>query len=109
MDHNIFFSLVNTVPTISTVIIYHPLLKASNADELHEAIKSRPALAKAVARKSNRSYLRVCLYFCTSLMAYMFVAVRENADMNFAAFTLFVLFLVSLSRVWMLRMMLGKP
>ncbi|MFZ6746132.1 hypothetical protein ACO0LC_23135 [Undibacterium sp. JH2W] len=109
MDHNIFFSLVNAILTIFTVVIYHPLLKASSADELHDAIKSRPMLAKAVARKSNRSYLRVCLYFCISLITYMFIAVREDVNMDFAAFTLFVLFLVSLSRVWMLRMMLGKP
>lgn len=109
MDHNIFFSLVNAVLTIFAVVIYHPLLKASSADELHDTIKSRPMLAKAVAHKSNRSYFRVCLYFCVSLIVYMFIAVRKNVDMDFAAFTLSVLFLVSLSRVWMLRMMLGKP
>ncbi|BBB66560.1 hypothetical protein UNDYM_2307 [Undibacterium sp. YM2] len=109
MDHNIFFTIFNAVLTLATVILYRPLLKASSAEALHEAIKSRPALARAVARKSNRSYIRVCLYFCISLVAYMFIAVRENVDMYFAAFTLLVLFLISLSRVWMLRMMLGKP
>ncbi|MFZ6745974.1 hypothetical protein ACO0LC_22340 [Undibacterium sp. JH2W] len=109
MDHNIFFSIVNAVLTLATIILYHPLLKASSAEALHEAIKSRPVLARALARKSNRSYLRVCLYFFISLITYMFLAVHGNADMDFAAFSLFVLFLVSLSRVWMLRMMLGKP
>lgn len=109
MDHNIFFSLINAVFTIFAVFTYYPLLKASNVYELHQAINSRPALAKAVARKGNRSYFRVYLYFCISLIAYAFIAVRENVDMGFAAFTLFVLFLVSLSRVWMLRIMLGKP
>ncbi len=109
MDHNVFFSFLNAALTIFTVVIYHPLLIASSTDELHEAIKSRPILAKAVTRKSNRSYIRVCLYFCIFLIVYMLIAVRENADMDFAAFTLFVWFLVSLSRVWMLRMMLGKP
>lgn len=109
MDHNVFFSLVNAILTIFAMALYYPLLKASNAADLHEAIKSRPALAKAVTRKSNRSYLRVCLYFFVSLIVYMFLAVHDNVDMDFAAITLFVLFLVSLSRVWMLRMMLGKP
>ncbi|MFZ6876245.1 hypothetical protein ACO0LF_29630 [Undibacterium sp. Di27W] len=109
MDHNLFFSLVNAILTIFAMTLYYPLLKASNAADLHEAIKSRPALVKAVARKRNRSYLRVCLYFFISLITYMFLAVHDNVDMDFAVFTLLVLFLVSLSRVWMLRMMLGKP
>ncbi len=108
MDHNLFFSIVNAILTIFAMTLYYPLLKASNAADLHEAIKSRPALAKAVARKSNRSYFRVCLYFFLSLPAYMTIAVFKYVNMDFAAFTLFVWLLVSLSRVWMLRMMLGK-
>ncbi len=109
MDHNLFFSLVNTVLTLFTMVLYYPLLKASDATDLYEAIKSRPLLAKAVTRKSNRSYLRVCMYFFISLITYMFIAIHDNVDMSFAVFTLFVLFLLPLSRVWMLRMMLGKP
>ncbi|MFZ6758128.1 hypothetical protein ACO0K9_13040 [Undibacterium sp. Ji50W] len=108
MDHNIFFSIVNAILTLATIILYYPLLKASSAEALHEAIKTRPALARAVARKSNRSYLRVCLYFFLSLPAYMAIAVFEYVNMDFAAFTLLVWFLVSLSRIWMLRMMLSK-
>ncbi|MFZ6770774.1 hypothetical protein ACO0LM_27270, partial [Undibacterium sp. Di26W] len=38
----------------------------------------------------------------------MFIAVLENVDMDFAAFTLIILFLVSLSRVWMLRTLHGR-
>lgn len=109
MDHNIFFSIVNAVLTLATIILYHPLLNASSAEALHEAIKSRPVLKRAAARKSNRSYFRVCLYFFLSLPAYMAIAVGEHVNMDFAAFMLFVWFLVSLSRVWMLRTMLGKP
>ncbi|MFZ6755976.1 hypothetical protein ACO0K9_02060 [Undibacterium sp. Ji50W] len=109
MDHNIFFSIINATLTLATIILYHPLLNASSAEALHEVIKSRPVLARAVARESNRSYFRVCLYFFLSLPAYMAIAVGEYVNMDFAAFTLFVWFLVSLSRVWMLRMMLGKP
>ncbi|MFZ3001610.1 MAG: hypothetical protein WA071_14885 [Undibacterium umbellatum] len=109
MDHNIFFSLINAVLTIAAVILYHPLLKASSSEALQEVIKSRPVLARAVARKSNRSYFRVCLYFFLSIPAYMTIAVFEYVNMDFAALVLFVWFLVSLSRVWKLRLLLGKP
>lgn len=110
MDQNIAFTLLNTIVVTLTIVVFYPVFKAMNTEDLNEALKTRSVLAKAVASKSSRSYIRSCIYFFISLVAYVVIAIGNDVevDMDLAASSLLILFAITVARVWGLRKLLGQ-
>ncbi len=111
MTANIFFTLLNFCIAICSVILFTPAFMSNRLIDLEISLKTRPLLAKAVALPSSRSYPRTCIYFLVSLIAYVYIAFRDDmeTDLDEALFSLYVLFLISIARVWKLQQLLGKP
>lgn len=111
MDQNIFFTLLNTIFAAITLSMFYPLYKATSANDLNEALQTRPALAKAVTRTGSRSYVRTSLYFAVSIVGYGMIALGgdDEVDMDYATLSLAVLFVISIAKVWKLRKLLGTP
>lgn len=111
MDHNTFFTLFNSIVAALTIAVFYPVFKAKNVAGLNQALNTRPVLAKAIARKGSRSYLRSGLFFAISFVAYGVIAIGSEVevDMDLATLSLFILFAITLARVWKLRTLLGNP
>ncbi|NMM38587.1 MAG: hypothetical protein HHJ09_14005 [Glaciimonas sp.] len=110
MDHNIFFMLFNAIIATLVIVMFYPVFKAKHVQDLHEALKTRPVLAKTIARKNARSYLRSSIYFAISFVAYGVIAIGDEVevDMDLATLSLLILFAITLARVWKLRKLLGS-
>lgn len=111
MDQNTFFTLFNSIVATLTVVVFYSVFKAKHVEDLNEALKTRPVLAKAVARKGSRSYIRSSIYFTISFVAYGVTAVGGDieVDMSLATLSLVILFAITLAKVWKLRKLLGSP
>lgn len=111
MDQNTFPTLFNSIFATLAIVMFYPVFKTKGADDLNEAFKSRPVLAKAVARKGSRSYVRSSIYFAISFVAYGVTAIDGDieVDMDLATLSLLILFAITLARVCNLRKLLGSP
>ncbi|PUA19502.1 hypothetical protein [Glaciimonas sp. PCH181] len=111
MDKNIAFTLLNTIVGALTIVVFSPVFKARNMEDLVEALKTRPVLAKAVASKSSRNYIYSCIYLFISLVAYVVIAIGNDVeiDIDLAISTLVILLAITHARVWQLRTLLRPP
>jgi hypothetical protein len=111
MDQNIFFTLINTIIGTLAIAMFYPAFKATNVNDLNESLKTRPMLAKALARKSTRSYIPTSIYFAISFVAYGVIAIcgEVDVDMDLATISLVIVFVITIARIWKLRRLLGKP
>lgn len=111
MDQNIFFTLCNTIVATLTIVVFYPVFKAKDWEDLNDALKTRPVLTQAVISKNSRSYLRSYIYFSIALAAYVVIAIGNDVeiDMDLAMTSLIILFAITIARVWFLRRLLGKP
>src|SRR5207244_1445560 len=91
------------------IFIFYPVFRAKNVEDLNEAIKVRPLLAKAVARKASRSYIRSSIFFVISFVVYGVIAIGSDVevDMDLATLSLVIGFAIVFFRVWKLRKLLG--
>lgn len=111
MDQNTFFTLFNSIIATLTIVVFYSVFKAKNVEDLTEALKTRPVLAKVVARKGSRSYIRSSIYFAISIVVYGVTAIGGDieVDMDLATLSLVILFFITLARVWKLHKLLGSP
>ena len=105
MDQNAFFTSINIAAGSFVLVMLYPVLKSKSLQELNDSLKTRPLLAKMAASKSARSYWQACIYFLISFIAYGVIANSGDVevDMDLALLSLFILFFITLIRVWKLR------
>ncbi len=111
MDQNTFFTLFNAVIPTFTTMMFYPVFTAKSFDDLNESLKTRPFLAKAIARPGSRSYLKNGIYFGISFFGYCLIAGGGDVevDRNMACLSLIAFFCLVFFRVRKLRQLLGKP
>ncbi|BBB66559.1 hypothetical protein UNDYM_2306 [Undibacterium sp. YM2] len=111
MTANLFFTLFNFILILISIILFTPLFMARKLAELELSLRARPLLGRTTAMPGSRSYLQPSAFFLISFIAYLFFAFGGEAevDMEAAMFSSFILFLISMARVWKLRHLLGKP
>jgi|SRR5476649_2988047 len=111
MDQNIFYTIFYSIIAILMVLIYLPVFKAKTAGDLSDMLKSRPFLAKLVARKGARNYLLSSIFYGISLVGFCLIASDDNSpvDMDFAAIALIGAFAITMAKIWKLRLLIGRP
>ncbi|MFZ6647171.1 hypothetical protein ACO0LO_15710 [Undibacterium sp. TJN25] len=111
MVQNTFFTMFDAVVATFTSMMFYLVLTAKSVDDLNEPLKTRPFLAKAIARPGSRSYLKNSIYFGISLFGYCLIAGGGDVgvDIDTACLSLIAFFFLVFFRVRKLRQLLGKP
>jgi hypothetical protein len=105
MNKNIFSALLNAIVEAVTIVVFYPVFITKNANNLSNALKTRPLLARVNVSKNVRSHNQNCIFFSIALAAYIVIAIGNDVeiDMDLAMTALVILFAITLSRSWSLR------